>query len=271
MNAWELPMAKDYLEVTTIIGCPVQCLKYCPQELIVKKYAGVPRLSLVDASRYFNKVPSDRLIWFCGFSEPLINPATVSMMELAHDLGHPVNLSTTLTGLSIEDAERLVQIPINLLTLHLPDALGNAHIKMDERYFAVLKIVLDGIPNIAFMAMNGIFTTNRTEEIARGTAPQYHKGKIFCKFLNAPNLQLMPNGDVYFCCMTRGLTGKIGSLKESSYLDFVEMIPEISERLSNNPDSICHHCSWATSYYGTEMPARIFRKVVGIRKLFGNM
>ena len=269
MKAHEIPMSKDYLEVTTIIGCPVNCIKYCPQELIVKKYAGVPRLSVDDFKKYIDSVPQDRLIWFCGFSEPLMNPDTITMMEIATNAGHKINLSTTLSGISVEDAERMVKLPFNLITLHLPDACGNAHIKMDERYFAVLKTVLLSIPNISFMSMNGTFETNHTEEIARGAAQQYHKGRISCKFLSAPNFQLMPNGDVYFCCMTRGLSGKIGSMKEKSYCDFVNMIPEISGRLAKNSDSVCHYCAWSTSYWRMEVPMKILRLTAKLWKRLG--
>ena len=38
----------NFIEVTTSIGCPVNCFPYCPQEQLLKRYKGSRSFSMDD-------------------------------------------------------------------------------------------------------------------------------------------------------------------------------------------------------------------------------
>jgi hypothetical protein len=62
-------MNKSSFEITTQNGCSVQCLKYCPQELITSRYKGKRHLSLEVFKQFISTVPSSVQITFAGFVE----------------------------------------------------------------------------------------------------------------------------------------------------------------------------------------------------------
>lgn len=240
----------SYLEITTQIGCSVACLKHCPQELIVKNYRGNKVMSLEQFKGFIRTVPEDIPIFFSGLSEPFQNQDAVDMITWAHHVaGHEVSVFSTLTGLTPHDAQRLCRIPISKFVLHLPDAYGNAKIKITPDYLESLGKILTGIEHIEFMSMGWNFVSNRCEDMARGKITERKQGRRLCNFLESPAYQLLPNGDVFFCCMVRGLTERVGSLHESTYPDLASRHPDISYRLQTDPNSICHICSVSEKYW----------------------
>jgi radical SAM protein with 4Fe4S-binding SPASM domain len=233
------------LEFTMQIGCRVNCKKYCPQELIVGNYSGTKNLTLENFKKMLRTVPPTLTINFSGFCEPFLNPETPLMMMYAHNRGHPIDVYTTLVGLEIGDALMIADIPFNYFKLHLPDSYGNANIPTDVEYFSVLDIILHRVANIAFMSMNGLFQSNCAEERVRGNAVVVKPGKVTCDRLDEPNFVVQPNGEVYFCCMTRGLSNRIGNLLDETYMDIERRHPSFAREMRNSPDSICHRCSWS--------------------------
>ena len=181
------------------------------------------------------------------------------MIEHAHAAGHKVNISTTLVGLTEKNAWRLIKTPINILTLHLPDSQNNAKIPITNEYLEVLRIILEGVPNISFMSMNGMFVTNRNEDIARGIATRYHTGRVWCRFHDNAGYELMPDGNVTFCCMTRGLCENVGSLNTETYEQLLEKRDAIAKRLATDPNSICHYCTWAEPWWKHFAKSMLFK------------
>jgi hypothetical protein len=235
---------QSYLSVTTVVGCPVQCTKYCPQELITKTYRGKRIMPFRDYQQFVNPVPLSTAIYIGGFSEPLVNPETIDMLEWTAARGHDIRMFTTLVGLSAEDVERFCRIPFNLLVLHMQDAEGIAHIRMDQEYLENLRYVLAHTKNIRFMHMGPPdFATNHREDVARGTwhQPKY-RTKRTCMFMDAPKYELMPNGEMYFCCECSCLSMRIGSLYETPYNKLIENHRHFVQRFRNDPDSICQSC-----------------------------
>ena len=238
----------EYLEVTTQIGCRVACLKYCPQELITSKYSGERTLSKKAFEAYINTVPPNVTIWFGGVSEPFQNPECIDMILYAYAKGHTIRVSSTLVGMPIEDARILAKLPIDLFVLHLPDADGVAKINITPEYLEVLGIILGGVKNLQFMNMGYGFVTNKCEEMARGTTDVHKIGRVMCEYMETPSYQLMPNGDVYFCCMVRGLTERVSSLSRNTYGHLVSLHPSQSLRLQCDESSICHRCVASQNY-----------------------
>ena len=252
----------EYLEITTQIGCRVNCIKYCPQELIVKNYFGNRILLLDRFIELMYTVPTNIPILFAGVSEPFQNQNCIDMIEWVHNRGNPVSVSSTLVGLTYDDCIRLCDIPLERFVLHLPDACGNANIPITDEYAKCLCKIMTSIQNLEFMSMNGTFVTNRVEHMARGTAPRRHSSRVLCDMLETPGYQLMPNGAVFFCCMMRGLTGGVGSLDDQSYPDLISKHKAISYQLQTNRDSICHRCVMSNNYYWQH----INRHIIAMKK-----
>jgi len=237
-------MIKTQFEVTTSIGCPVDC-KFCPQDRIVERYTGARTLTLKAFTELIQTVPSSVPIIFAGVSEPFLNSATPDMIWYANKKGHAIQLFTTLTGLKYHDAIRLTEIPFESVVIHLPDAHGNAKIKMTPTWHRAFEVMAMSAKNLHFMNMGADFVSDRSEEIVRETMPIIHKGPVMCYRHEIPDYIMMPNGHVFFCCQTKGQRAYVGSLYENTYPELVARHPQISKRLQNDSESLCHKCTWA--------------------------
>jgi len=227
----------------------VNCLEYCPQEIITREYKGNKTLILRNFKWLIKSLPLGLPISFAGVSEPFQNQECTDMIEYAHALGHPLIVFTTLYGLKPEDAERIINMRYLYFTLHMPDACGVSKIPRSKEYYETLDIILTGTPNLSFMSMNDNFVTDRNEYIHRNLEPVRIHGRAFCEKHETPNYIMMPNGDVHFCCQTKGCCDRIGNLYAVSYPGLVNRFHSNSKRMQLDPSSICHKCSIASPYY----------------------
>lgn len=242
---------KTYLSITTVIGCPVMCLKYCPQELIIRSYNGNPRMTLEQFKQFIKDVPITTSLYFGGFSEPLVNQETIAMMEYASELGYPIRLFTTMVGLKHNDIDRLCSIPFDMFVLHLQDAEGIAHIDMNQEWLENFRDVKKRIKRFRSMDMNSVdFSTNHREDVARGVEFQSRfKTKRTCVFMKDPRYELMPNGEMYFCCECSCLSMRIGSLYKNTYTDLAAKHEMLSKQFRNDPNSLCWNCCLSEPYW----------------------
>jgi len=231
------------LEITTKIGCKIRCLTYCPQEILNARYSGEKNLSFSAFRRLISSIPPEVDLIFAGMSEPFGNREAIDMMEYASSKGHELMLLTTLDGLDIEDAQRLIKLPFKTIVVHLPDSEGIAHITTSQDYRDVFFLIIEHIKNIQFMNMGGLFQSNKTEDYFRGKSMRQKKGRVICSKHENTEYYMMPNGDVYFCCQMKGLINKIGSLYETSYSDLLLKFKDESDQLQYDPHSICHYCT----------------------------
>jgi len=147
------------LEITTSIpakGCLVNCV-FCPQKTLVKSYNGERVLTLDNFKKALEKIPEEIVIIFSGFTEPWMNSSTTDMLLYAHAKGHRIAVFTTGVGMSIEDVERIKDIPYSLgpdnpilsaegypmlnggFILHLPDQENYSKHVMNKKYMEVLE------------------------------------------------------------------------------------------------------------------------------------
>jgi radical SAM protein with 4Fe4S-binding SPASM domain len=138
------------LEITTMIGCPLKCT-FCPQDELRGAYGrnGAKYLSLEDFHTVLAKIPRHVLIEFSGMAEPWANPQATDMLEHALLQGYRVSIYTTLYGLTIEDAHRVVGLlrdhdaQFDHMCLHLPDRNMNMRgWRHSDEYDQVLAIVM---------------------------------------------------------------------------------------------------------------------------------
>jgi hypothetical protein len=205
-------------------------------------------MTLDQFKNFMKTVPANLPIFFSGLCEPFLNPQTTDMIVWAHEQGHTISIFSTLTGLTPSNAAHIISIPIDKFVLHLPDAYGNANIPDTDDYRETLSIILRNIKHREDMNMGWNFISNKCEDMARGKATRKTRRRL-CNFLESPAYQLLPNGNVYFCCMVRGLTEKVGSLYENTYTELVARYGETSDRLQKDPESICHYCNVSEKYW----------------------
>ena len=63
----------ESIEITTKIGCPVQC-KYCPQDKLIANYkSDKTMMDFKDFRRWIDKVPTHVRVDFSGMCEPFLN------------------------------------------------------------------------------------------------------------------------------------------------------------------------------------------------------
>jgi hypothetical protein len=207
----------EVLEVTTSIGCPINCEQYCPQEVITQRYAGNRTLSLDDWRLVLRHIPPKLPIVFSGFCEPFANRRFIDLIDLAYVTGHPVAIFTTLYQAARADIKKLITYPFLEFVLHLPD--GRAmQIPLSEDYKDNVFTVLQNVKNVKFMIMNDDFQDDYRQHVSRGRLTT-RKHLRFCKKLNAPQFVLLPNGDVSLCSHDFGLWHILGNLFTENYVD----------------------------------------------------
>ena len=126
-----------YLEITTMIGCPLMCT-FCPQKELRAAYTESAHsgkqpkyLGYEDFETVLGKLPKHVEIGFSGMSEPWANPQCTDMLKLTLEKGHNVRIFTTLYGIRKDDAKTIIALltkhrrQVQFLNIHLPDAKDN--------------------------------------------------------------------------------------------------------------------------------------------------
>ena len=262
-----------------MIGCPIRCT-YCPQDALTSAYPkGATRMmSLSDFCKIALKLPSKVRIDFSGMSEPWANPLCTAMLVSALSLGFQVAIYTTLQGLHDSDVDvvlrtlRAHQSQVEIVCLHLPDATGNMRgFKRGATYDRALSAfreygkthprfeemtmheegeqLLSALRLLPFDGHDRAGSLDRAQVGAQPVrAPARNAGAIRCSYTPVYDHNvLLPNGDVYLCCMDYGLKVKLGNLLKQSYASLFDS-PEMArlrERNAGDGETICRSCHGA--------------------------
>jgi hypothetical protein len=203
------------LEITSLIYCPVRC-GYCPQNKLSRVYSGKRIMSLDDFKIYLENVPKDVRIDFSGFVENFANPECLEMIEYANEKGYKIAIYTTLFNFNNDIIKRLEKIDFDIFCIHIKKTTDKKILskikksKIKASYLSVGKDTME-IENL-----------NNIKEISRAgnlydVKPK--EGNFKCSRSHFSANVLLPNGDVYLCCMDYGLEHKLGNLKETHYND----------------------------------------------------
>jgi len=260
------------MEITTIIpekGCVVDCV-FCPQRLLEDVYTGTRIMTLDAFKTLVDRIPQDVRITFAGFTEPWMNKYCTDMLLYAHEQGHPISVFTTGVGVSVEDLERIVDVPYHGnpnggFTLHLPDAEMLARHPITPGYLKTLAWLRDNhhrIQNFSTMTMGQVHPSvkhlfdwapsfemwSRAGNLVRESLLKpkllnlkerwnsvYHEGPRTCGCVeHLYHNVMLPNGDVVLCCMDYGLEHVLGNLYTQTY---EEVIPE-----AQSCRDLCNYC-----------------------------
>lgn len=272
---------KPVIEITTQIGCRVNCL-YCPQTLLLNRYFGENKnrkmvMEFEVFKKCVEKVPEDALIRFCGMAEPFLNSECIKMMKFACSAGKKVDLFTTLVGLQKEDLDTLINLPIEWVNVHVADCKGYANIPLNENYYEILSLLVDaqkinGEPFINVLSAQAApdkkvleicgdkYITYSTltdragnlEDSDKLIAKRNVKGKISCSLCGQDlnhNI-LLPDGTLLLCCMDYGMKHPLGNLMEMTYEEIMKgsEVTRIRRGMHDlvKEDILCRSCSYAS-------------------------
>ncbi len=250
------------LEITTVFPCVNSC-KFCPQEKWRNAYKGKRRLTYDEFRRMLEKIPKNVRLDFSGFSEPFINHDSSLMMRHAYQNGYRVALFTTLVGFRRDDLDIIKDVRFSPCNIHIPDDT-NFRVSDEVKWLASFKDFTSNIHydtavyhigNLSSGIKKGMSklrsfpVLTRANNVSPGVAKPLprHKGVIGCS--SSGNLfnqnVVMPNGDVYLCCMDWSLQHRLGNLFEQSYEDLFKS-EEYSKIVRGMHDesieTICRYC-----------------------------
>lgn len=256
------------MEFTLRISCRNMC-KYCPQLLIIKQYSKLKDEVIMSFKTFkicLDKIPKDVRIDFSGMAEPWLNSDATKMLLYTYKNGFKkISVFTTTVGMTEKDLEKIKSIPFIEFMIHLADGEGNTRIPVTKKYLKLLnKIRQAGIKNIAYMTMGKThpllkkpFGKLAGEKLMLSRAGNLgflpkilHHGPIMCNSSSGLKHNiLLPNGNVYLCCMDYALTHKLGNLLADDYetLFKEKEFTDIKQKLKNEKldDVICRHCEYA--------------------------
>lgn len=267
------------IEVTTVIGCKVNC-KYCPQSLLLNRYFEndknrISNMSMETFQKCLDFFPKEYDFSFGGMSEPFLNKHFLDMLKLACKRNRKVFLYTTLVGIKQEQVEEILSLPLQFVVIHVADKYQYAKIQKSEVYYQILEKFInakkaDGTPFVN-MCNAQAEPDERVKEICFGKyeiltemtdragnlngAELIHNkvayGKLSCGNLGPAmnNNVLLPDGSIVLCCMDYGLKHVLGNIN----VDTFEEISNGSEMRrvrsgmdgNENIDILCRSCSYA--------------------------
>jgi len=257
--------SKPWLEITTKIGCKLNC-NFCPQSTLVKKYDNFERLmSLENFKKIISTIPKDVQIHFSGYSEPFLNPMASAMMVETKKNRYKISLFTTLIGFNENDAELIKKIDFAYIKIHLPDTIGmkinedewiekhNIFLKYNfnrTKYMSmgilsekIKQHLLKYVDPEAYKKSNMISRSGLIK--VENQKPVYKTGPIECKLNKWHQNVVLPDGSVYLCCNDYGLTAKLGNLLQEDYIKIYEKAEEYKEKYKFEENTICRSCEWA--------------------------
>jgi len=225
------------LEITTHIGCSNNCF-YCPQEILRRKYNGNKTMTTDQFIAILNNTPVDIQIDFAGFCEPFLNPLVSWMIDYAASEGYAVVLDTTLTGFTERDAVILKGAKLKQVFIH--DYPGNA--VNGDMFDSKVSLLRSSVITEKFEI--GKLTSEHLWSRAGNLWPRsIEPGKFECGWTGKDFNRnvVLPNGDVYLCCMDYGLKHKLGNLLNTHYNDLNRNEIVVLSNCESS-DCICRSC-----------------------------
>ena len=245
------------LEITTHIGCPMQCVD-CPQKLLLSTYKGKKMMDFEDYKKVIDKIPTDVRIDFSGMCEPFCNPRCADMILYAAAHGNSLALYTTLQGATEEDYKKLKDVEYEVVTIHIPDNENRSTFKITDSYLnllskwecdnyschgtideRVLPYLKNGKNLITFMHDRAGNVDTRDHYYAPPST------RVACRncWTALNHNVLLPDGTIILCCMDYGMTEVFGNLFTQSYKDILtSWTAEYMRVKMQNQDCLCKHC-----------------------------
>jgi len=253
------------LEITVEVPCVNGC-RFCPQGKLRKLYTDDQKSMTYDNFvKILDTVPTDVRVDWSGFCEPFQNRNVSAMMKYAAKKGHPMVLYTTLAGFGLTQLSDLIDVKFDLIMIHIPDEENGYSVEYESNFINALDVFRNvyNENEIQYMAMGKVSDVIKQHidpvkiqyptMLSRGSnnldmdVPKKN-GSVRCTIASKDfdHNVVLPNGDVYLCCMDYSLEHKLGNLIETSYDEIVlgEALNGIKYSAENGGDILCRKCEW---------------------------
>jgi len=249
------------LEFTTKISRCLNC-HFCPQEKLNAAYhSEKTMLSIEDFHEILGKLPKDCQVDFSGFSEPLLNPDCAEMIGVAVDRGFHTVLYTTLVGLKTPDLAILKQFKPHYIKIHVPD--GKALVLNEAKWVELHEMFLMAKLPASYMAMDcpsdfikrhlaiKMIPLEIPDMLSRGGNLKHVPVRdiagrpMHCTMNRWHQNVVLPNGDVYGCCMIYDLSVFLGNLLKQDYLEIEVEAANWRAKMEKSAAGCCAKCEWA--------------------------
>jgi len=200
------------LEITTKVGCKNMCW-YCPQDKLLDNYKGNTDLSFDSFKKILSNVPKNVKIEFSGFSEAFLNRESSFMMKYAIQKKYLVELFTTIVGVTKEDVQHLKDCLFERIWFHQFDGQNEDEFNEKINWFKSKIKAKNYALTIVDKKYNNVLTrAGNLSDVKEQLGP------LTCKSTaDFDHNVVLPNGDVYLCCMDWSLKHKIGNLFETHF------------------------------------------------------
>lgn len=249
------------IEFTLSISNCLSC-HFCPQDKLGAAYKSDKRtMTVEDFKTILNKLPMDCQVDFSGFSECFLNPNACKMIELAAKSGRKFVIYSTLVGLKPCCVEVLKHYPPAVFRVHVPDGEAlkfpeQRWVKQHEMFLATgikatyMAMATPTEPIRRYLAIKGI-PLELPDMLSRGGNLAHIKtheinGPIRCTMNRWFNNVVLPNGDVYGCCMIYDLSVYLGNLLRQPYSEIRWEAEKWKMNMERKVEGCCARCEWAT-------------------------
>jgi hypothetical protein len=251
-----LTPVESTLEITTVAGCRVNC-QVCPQHVFLNAYKGPRQLEWSVFTTCLDKVPEWVQIDFSGFAEPYLHPRCADMVEYASK-HHDVVVYTTMVGMRLEDADRLMKVRPKFVGVHIRDIKDMSPIEdLDPKLFEIVQANeyithAPAHPDVLQHIRAGARVTQcvLNSHASENWEVRHRTGPLRCVStrLFRHNV-LIPDGRVVWCCMDYGLQHVLGNLTTDSYEAlFGEEYQRLeASALDQDSELICRRCELSRS------------------------
>lgn len=254
-----------HVEFTLTAACALGC-SYCPQGAYARAYRTRPGPRSMTLDNYermlVNIADTTRNIDFSGYAEPLHNPYWLEIFRHTLDRGYTVTLFSTLADASCDDLDRLSDLAISRIYVHLLDRIAQRdklsffieRCREHNRDFVFIYFDEDGRELAS--AFQGQVSCERWTAHSRAglldVGRRYVPGPVSCCEQREFCSVVLPNGDVHICCMDFALQHRIGNLLERplSQIHHSDAALAFRATMASTRDGICNHCIYAVPIGG---------------------
>jgi len=232
------------LEITTKVGCPASCF-CCPQEKLLAAYDGPEMMTTEMFASILEGTPTDVRIDFSGFCEPFANPNAVDFIIDAHNRGHSIAVFTTGLGLTIDDVQRLAQVPFDTFEIHTQDVYGISNIPQSPELDDVLKTIRNTLTNVITGDLGRVKIVSRAGNVKGMNTPNNH-GPLLCQGKYPERFVVLPDGRAVLCCMDYSLRHVCGQINEVGYnaLSSTRVYIDVRHWMVSG-NALCRRCEMA--------------------------
>lgn len=249
-----------HLEFTLTASCALMC-PYCPQGQYARAYAKRPgqrSMALDDYKQMLaNVAQTTRNIDFSGYTEPLHNRHWFDVFRHTLEQGYTVTLFSTLGTASLDDLDRLSELAISRIYVHLLDHVAQRDKlaffieRCRQHHRDLVFIYFDDDGKELAAAFQGRVSCERWTAHSRAglvdVGRRYLPGAVSCCEQREFCSVVLPNGDVHICCMDFALEHRIGNLLESplAEIHYSDAARAFRATMASPQDGICNHCIYA--------------------------